>query len=41
MAQTIKNHLQCRRPRLDPWVREILWKKEGQPAPVFLPGESP
>ena len=28
------------RPRLDPWVRKIPWRREWQPAPVFLPGES-
>ena len=25
---------------LDPWVRKISWKREWQPPPVFLPGES-
>ena len=24
----------------DPWVREIPWRREWQPTPVFLPGES-
>ena len=23
-----------------PWVRKILWRREWQPTPVFLPGES-
>ena len=23
-----------------PWVRKIPWRREWQPAPVFLPGES-
>ena len=32
--------LQYRRPRLDPWVRKIPWRREWQPTPVFLPGES-
>ena len=32
-------HLQCRRPRLDPWVRKIPWRREWLPTPVFLPGE--
>ena len=27
-------------PGLDPEVRKILWKREWQPIPVFLPGES-
>ena len=24
----------------DSWVRNILWRSEWQPTPVFLPGES-
>ena len=32
-------HLQCRRPRLDPWVGKIPWRREWQPTLVFLPGE--
>ena len=24
----------------DPWVRKIPWRKEWQPTPVLLPGES-
>ena len=24
----------------DPWVRKILWRREWQPTPVVLPGES-
>ena len=31
---------QCRRPRFDPWVRKIPWRRAWQPSPVFLPGES-
>ena len=27
-------------PGSDPWVRKILWRRKGQPTPVFLPGES-
>ena len=38
VAQTVKN-LQCRSPRFDPWVGKIIWRKEWQPIPVFLPGE--
>ena len=30
---------QCRSPRFDPWVGKIIWRKEWQPIPVFLPGE--
>ena len=28
-----------RRSGFDPWVREIPWRREWQPTPVFLPGE--
>ena len=28
------------RPRFDPWVRKIPWKRKWQHTPVFLPGES-
>ena len=31
--------LQCRRPGFNPWVGKIPWKREWQPAPVFLPEE--
>ena len=27
------------RPRFDPWVGKILWRRQWQPIPVFLPGE--
>ena len=27
-------------PRFDPWVGKIHWRREWQPTPVFLPGES-
>ena len=39
----VKKRLQCRRHsrlRFDPWVRKIPWRRERQPTPVFLPGES-
>ena len=29
-----------RRPRFDPWVWKILWRRKRQPTPVFLPGKS-
>ena len=32
--------LQCRRLGFNPWVRKIPCRREWQPAPVFLPGES-
>ena len=28
------------KPRFDPWVRKIPWKRKWQPTPVFFPGES-
>ena len=31
---------QCRRPRFDPWVRKIPWRRKWQPISVFLPGKS-
>ena len=31
--------LQHGRPRFDPWVRKIPWRRKWQPAPVFLPGK--
>ena len=27
----------CKRPRFDPWVRKIPWKRKWQPISVFLP----
>jgi len=32
--------LQSGRPRFNPWVRKIPWRRIWQPTPVFLPGES-
>jgi len=32
--------LQCGRPRFDPWIRKIPWRRKWQPTPVFLPEES-
>ena len=32
--------LQCRRPRFDPWVGKIPWRRKWQPTPVLLPGKS-
>ena len=32
--------LQRRRPRFDPWVGKIPWKRKWQPTPVLLPGKS-
>ena len=35
----VKNLLKCRRPRFDPWVGKIPWRKEWLPTLVFLAGE--
>ena len=41
MTQRVKRVcLQCRRPRFDPWVGKIPWRREWQPTLVFLPGKS-
>ena len=39
VAQTLKSHLQCGRPRFNPWVGKISWRRKWQPTPGFLPGE--
>ena len=31
---------QCRRPRFNPWVRKISWRRKWLPTPVFLPRKS-
>ena len=36
----VKNLLANRRQKFDPWVGKIAWRREWQPTPVFLPGES-
>ena len=35
VPQIVKICLQCRRTELDPWVRNIPWRSEWLPAPVF------
>ena len=32
--------LQYGRPRFDPWVGKILWRRKWQPTPVLLAGKS-
>ena len=39
MVQSVRIHLQCRRPGFNPWVGKIPWRKKWLPTPVFLPGE--
>ena len=31
--------LQCRKSGFSPWIERILWGREWQPTPLFLPGE--
>ena len=31
---------QCRRPRFNPLVQKVPWRREWQPTPVFLPGKA-
>ena len=33
--------LQCQRPRFDPWVGKVLWRRTWLPTLVLVPGESP
>ena len=33
-------YLQYRRPRFDPWVGKIPWRRKWQPTPVFWPGKA-
>ena len=40
VVQMVRIYLQCRRPRFDPWVEKILWRREWQSTPLFLPEES-
>ena len=39
VAQTVKNPA-MRRPRFNPWVEKIPWRRDWLPTPVVLPGES-
>ena len=32
--------LQCGRPRFNPWVGKISWKRKWQPTPIFFPRKS-
>ena len=43
VALVVKNLLASAgdmRPRFDPWVGKICWRRAWQPTPVFLSGES-
>ena len=32
----VKNLPECRRPRFDPWVRKIPWRRKWQLPPAFF-----
>ena len=36
----VKNSYAIPETRLDPWIGKIPWRRNWQPTPVFLPGES-
>ena len=38
--ESTRQRRSCRRPRFDPWVRKIPWRRKWQSTPVFWPGES-
>ena len=40
MAQMVKNLPAIQGTGFEPWVGKIPWRKEWQPTPVFLAGES-
>ena len=40
VAQMVSTCLQCGRPRFDPWVGKIPWRRKWQPTPVLLPEKS-
>ena len=40
VAQLERMHLPSRRCGVDPWVGKRSWRREQQPPPVLLPGES-
>ena len=39
VAQMVRLCLQSRRPRFNPRIRKIPWRREWQPSPVLLSGE--
>ena len=40
LCGSLKGFQCCRRPGFSLWVGKIPWRREWQPTPVFLPGES-
>ena len=39
VAQRVNIYLQSRRPKFNPWVKKISWRRKWQPTPVLLPGK--
>ena len=39
-GSVVKNQPANGRRRFNSWVGKILWRREWQPSPVFLPGKS-
>ena len=37
--ESARQFRRCKKPRFDPWVRKIPWKRKWQPIQVFLPGK--
>ena len=40
VAQIVKNLPAMQETQVQSWVRKTPWRRERQPTPVFLPGES-
>ena len=39
VVQKVDICLQCRRPKFNPWVEKMPWRREWLHTPIFLPGE--
>ena len=39
VAQMVKNLPAKQETEFNPWVKKVLWRREWQPTPVFLPGK--
>ena len=40
LEKEMEAHFSTRRPRFDPWVGKIPWRRKWKPTSVFLPGKS-